>query len=111
MPKIFFATDLHGSEVCWKKFLNAAKFYGVDILICGGDMTRKAIVPIVSENGHYTGAPGGATQALAADQVGEVEANIRRQGYYPLRMSGERLPTPDGEPGKRAACVQEAVRA
>ena len=67
MPKIFFATDLHGSEVCWKKFLNAAKFYGADILICGGDMTGKAIIPIVSENGHYTYALGGEHQAVAAD--------------------------------------------
>ncbi len=109
MPKIFFATDLHGSEVCWKKFLNAAKFYGVDILICGGDMTGKAIVPIVSENGHYTVALGGETQAVAADQVGEVEANIRRKGYYPLRMSVERLHELDGDPVKRAACFQEVM--
>src|SRR6267142_2737988 len=77
MPKVFFATDLHGSEVCWKKFLNAAKFYDADVLICGGDMTGKAIVPIVSENGHYTVTLGGEHQAVAADQVTEVEA-IRR---------------------------------
>src|SRR5690348_3422195 len=109
MPKIFFATDLHGSEVCWKKFLNAAKFYGADVLICGGDMTGKAIVPIVSENGHYTVALGGETQAVAADQVGEVEANIRRKGYYPLRMSVERLHELDGDPAKRAACFQEVM--
>ena len=66
MPKIFFATDLHGSEVCWKKFLNAAKFYEADVLICGGDMTGKAIVPIVSENGHYTVALGGEREAVTA---------------------------------------------
>src|SRR5690242_21930751 len=87
MPKVFFATDLHGSEVCWKKFLNAAKFYDADVLICGGDMTGKAIVPIVSENGHYTVTLGGETQAVQAEQVAEVESNIRRRGYYPLQMS------------------------
>jgi hypothetical protein len=27
---IFFASDLHGSEVCFKKFVAAAKFYGAD---------------------------------------------------------------------------------
>ena len=109
MPKIFFATDLHGSEVCWKKFLNAGKFYGADVLICGGDMTGKAIVPIVSENGHYTVALGGEEQAVAADQVGEVEANIRRKGYYPLRMSVERLHELDQNPVKRAECFQEVM--
>ncbi len=36
---IFFATDLHGSNVCFKKFVNAGKFYGASVLILGGDVT------------------------------------------------------------------------
>ena len=23
--RVFFATDIHGSETCWRKFLNAGK--------------------------------------------------------------------------------------
>jgi uncharacterized protein len=109
MPKVFFATDLHGSEVCWKKFLNAAKFYGADVLICGGDMTGKAIVPIVAENGHYTVTLGGEQQAVTADHVAEVEGNIRRKGYYPLQMTVERLQELDHDPAKRAECFQEVM--
>ena len=109
MPKVFFATDLHGSETCWKKFLNAAKFYGAEVLICGGDMTGKAIVPVVSENGHFSVALGGERQTVPAEQVAEVEANIRRKGYYPLRMSVERLQELDQDPGKRAECFQEVM--
>jgi uncharacterized protein len=109
MPRVFFATDLHGSETCWKKFLSAAKFYGADVLICGGDMTGKAIVPIVSENGHYSYALGGQQQAITADKVGEVEATIRRKGYYPLQMSVERLHELDADAEKRAACFQEVM--
>lgn len=111
MPKVFFATDLHGSETCWRKFLNAAKFYGADVLICGGDMTGKAIVPIVRENGHYTVALGGEHQTVAAEQVAEVEANIRRKGYYPLQMSVERLHELDADESKRAECFQEVMLA
>ena len=33
--KIFFATDIHGSDVCLRKFLNAGKFYGVDAVVMG----------------------------------------------------------------------------
>src|SRR2546428_1983344 len=109
MPRVFLATDLHGAEVCWKKFLNAARFYDADVLICGGDMTGKAIVPIVSENGHFSVTLGGEHQTVAAEQVGEVEANIRRKGYYPLRMSVDRLHELDGDAGKRAACFQEVM--
>jgi uncharacterized protein len=109
MPKVFFATDLHGSEVCWKKFINAAKFYGAEVLICGGDMTGKAIVPIVSEDGHFKVTLAGEAMTVAADQVGEVEANVRRRGYYPLQMSVERLHELDADPAKRAATFQEVM--
>jgi Icc-related predicted phosphoesterase len=109
MTRVFFATDLHGSEVCWKKFLNAAKFYEADVLICGGDMTGKAIVPIVSENGHFTVSLAGESQAVGADQVTEVENNIRRRGYYPLQMTVERLHELDEDPAKRAACFQKVM--
>ncbi len=43
--RVFFATDIHGSEVCWRKFLNAGKFHKADVLIMGGDMTGKAMSP------------------------------------------------------------------
>jgi Icc-related predicted phosphoesterase len=91
MPKVFFATDLHGSETCWRKFLNAAKFYSCDILICGGDMTGKAIVPLVEEDGHFSYTLAAEPQRVPADQVADVEATIRRKGYYPLRVTPERL--------------------
>ena len=102
MPKIFFATDLHGSEVCWKKFLNAARFYDADVLICGGDMTGKAIIPIVREDGHFTVALGGEQQTVATEQVAELEATIRRKGYYPLQMSVVHGSGNDGEQFRRA---------
>ena len=109
MPKIFFATDLHGSEMCWRKFLNAAKFYDVDVLICGGDMTGKAIVPIVRENGHFTFTLAGVEQAVGAEQVGDIEAQIRRKGYYPLQMSVERLHELDQDEKMRAETFQQVM--
>ena len=45
--RLFFATDIHGSETCWRKFLNSGPHYDADVVILGGDMTGKALVPIV----------------------------------------------------------------
>jgi len=109
MPRVFFATDLHGSEMCWRKFLNAAKFYEAEVLICGGDMTGKAIVPIVQEDGRFTFTLAGVQQAVGADQVGEVEAQIRRKGYYPLQMSLERLDELDKDEKIRAETFQRVM--
>jgi hypothetical protein len=49
--KLFFATDVHGSERTFKKFVNAGKFYGTDLLILGGDITGKLLVPIIKDGG------------------------------------------------------------
>jgi uncharacterized protein len=109
LPKIFFATDLHGSEVCWRKFLNAAKFYDCDVLICGGDMTGKAIIPIVEENGHFTYALGGDHQQVSASQVPEVEAQIRRKGYYPLRATPNQVEELESDATKRASTFRTVM--
>jgi Icc-related predicted phosphoesterase len=55
---VYFATDLHGSEQCFRKFLNAGKFYGADAVILGGDVAGKALIPVVS-------GPGGSFEAHA----------------------------------------------
>ena len=110
MPKIFFATDLHGSETCWRKFINAARFYDCEVLICGGDMTGKAMIPIVEEgDGRFTVTMADERQTVGAEQVPEIEANIRRKGYYPLRVTPERLHELDVDAEKRADCFREVM--
>src|SRR5229473_2966736 len=109
MPRIFFATDLHGSEMCWRKFLNAAKFYEAEILICGGDMTGKAMIPIVEENGHYTVTIASERQVVSADQIGDIENQIRRKGYYPLHVTPERLQELDEDADKRKETFQQIM--
>jgi len=47
--RILFATDLHGSGKCWRKFINSGMYYNVDVLVLGGDMTGKAMVPIIEQ--------------------------------------------------------------
>src|SRR5947209_20614125 len=79
--RVFYATDLHGSEVCWRKFINAAKFYNADVLICGGDMTGKAMIPIVEDGDSYELTLAGVSQRVGRDQVAEVESQVQRKGY------------------------------
>jgi len=56
--RLFFATDIHGSETCWRKFLNSGKHYGADVLVLGGDMTGKALVPMSSASSRTTSRAG-----------------------------------------------------
>jgi uncharacterized protein len=52
---IFYVADIHGSDVCFRKWLNAGRFYGADVLVIGGDLTGKVLVPIYPANGNGSG--------------------------------------------------------
>jgi len=67
------------------KFLNSAKFYQANVLILGGDITGKMIVPIVDQgNGTYAADFLGTQQILKTpEEKAALEKNIRNSGYYP----------------------------
>jgi uncharacterized protein len=84
--KLYYSSDIHGSEVCWRKFLNAGPFYRVDAIVMGGDLTGKGIVPIVRGDGGWSARFKGRTFRLASDgDCRELEAKITFNGMYPYR--------------------------
>jgi hypothetical protein len=88
--KIFFATDIHGSEICWKKFLNAAAFYKADMVILGGDVTGKAMVPIIDYHGYWeTKIRGELIRVETREDLAAVEQRIRDRGFYPMVITPE----------------------
>jgi Icc-related predicted phosphoesterase len=90
VPKIFFATDVHGSEVCWRKFLNAGAHYGAEILVLGGDMTGKAMIPLVGRDGSYEATLGDRRYEVSGEEeIRELERRIADRGYYPVRLDPE----------------------
>jgi Icc-related predicted phosphoesterase len=93
MTTLFFATDVHGSDICWKKFINAAKFYDAEIIILGGDMTGKAIVPIIHQGGDSYKAVLLEQESMleGEEQVVEMEKHIKSRGYYPYRTTSEEI--------------------
>lgn len=90
---MFYAGDIHGSEKCFRKFINAAKFYQVDALILGGDISGKALVPLVEyADGTVKARFLGTDHLLSTEE--EVEAlkqAIRFNGFYPFEIREEKL--------------------
>ena len=90
--RLFFATDIHGSDVCWRKFLNAGKFHKADVLVMGGDMTGKAMVPIVSSGGSWELTLQEQKHVLTTDdELQAMEKRISDRGYYPVRLSRDEV--------------------
>ncbi len=90
--KIFFATDIHGSEICWRKFLNAAAFYKADLVILGGDVTGKVMIPVVAHNGYWQVTIRGEQLRIETrEELAEVQQKIRNRGSYPAIVSPDEL--------------------
>ncbi len=84
--RVYFVSDLHGSEVCFRKFLNSAPVYAPDVMIYGGDILGKTLVPIFPDDGGgYRWYPTGhAAQHFPAEELAAVERRIADSGRYSL---------------------------
>ena len=97
--RIFFATDIHGSEVCWRKFLNAGAFHKADVLVMGGDMTGKAMVPITGAGDAWKVTLQELEHVLSGEaEVAAMEKRIGDRGYYPIRLSPDEMTAWQADP-------------
>lgn len=99
--RVFYATDVHGSERTWRKFLNAAAFYDADTLVMGGDVMGKLTIPIIR-------GPGGTSRATIHGRVEtyETDADIARAreriaalGFYDTLMDEDEYQATRQDPG------------
>jgi uncharacterized protein len=80
--RLYFATDIHGSERCFRKFLAAAKTYEADALILGGDIAGKGLVPIQAVDGTLTATVRGESVSVPKEEEPRLRAEINKLGFY-----------------------------
>lgn len=100
--RLFYATDVHGSETCWKKFISGGKFYEVDTLILGGDMTGKAVVPIIAQGNNRWKVTLLEQESIleGQDEVDKWVQTIQKRGYYPYVTDPDEVAEIAGKPGR-----------
>jgi Icc-related predicted phosphoesterase len=110
--RIFFATDIHGSERCFRKWLNAREAYRVDVLILGGDITGKALVPIVEEASETWSAEvrGELRRAEGREELDRLESSIRMIGYYAAVVEPDEKEELDADPRRREERFRRVMR-
>lgn len=92
VTRILFATDIHGQERVFRKFINAAKIYGIDVLILGGDITGKLVVPIIEKpNGTYETTFMDRRYILKKEEIKSFMDIVSFTGNYPYITSREEL--------------------
>ena len=86
--RLFFATDLHGSEICFRKFVNAASFYGVSVLFLGGDLSGKVMLPVWKRaNGYEVSTKGRMTSLQTKSELAAFRRSQADRGTYTAVVS------------------------
>jgi hypothetical protein len=100
--RIFFVSDIHGSNTCYRKYLNALKIYNVDVGILLGDLTGKVLVPLVSkQQGSWeTTLMGQYTSIETQDELIKLKKTIEMMGYYWVEQTQEEFRAYKADPKK-----------
>jgi Icc-related predicted phosphoesterase len=108
--RIFFATDVHGSDRCFRKFLAAASVYEANVIILGGDVAGKAMIPIVPvEKDIYSFSLQGETQTVGAADLDEAKRRMNFNGFYPRVTGPEDVDRMAEDPEYVAHLFEEAI--
>ena len=92
MFRIFYASDIHASDVVFRKFLNTGNYYHADALIYGGDITGKALVFIAKDTqGNYQADFLGTHHSVTEAELGGLTQKIMDRGYYYTVMSSDQI--------------------
>ena len=107
--RVFFATDLHGSEICFRKLLAAPTSYEATTVIMGGDCTGKMLIPLVERSpGEWTCQWAGEESTLpAGSELDELVKRIRYSGLYPVRLTATEADRLDRDPAAVGALFAE----
>jgi len=111
MTRIFFTTDIHGSEKCFMKFVNAGALYKADVLIMGGDITGKVIVPVIRlEDGTYRCVfMDNEYHMKDDDELNAIQKDIRHSGFYPYVCSRSEADEISSDPAKMDALFSQVM--
>lgn len=111
MIRLFYATDVHGSTLCFLKFLNAYKFYKADILILGGDITGKSFIPVIEQgDGTYRVQFLGRPLTLKNQQeVDKLEKEIENIGYYAFKTNLEEVQALEADKEKQTELFRRLI--
>jgi uncharacterized protein len=109
--RLFFATDIHGSEVCFRKFLAAAKVYETDVLILGGDFAGKGLLPVMRRGESWTAQLDGQALSVPLGDYDRLAADVTRRGFYPVQMDDEQLARLNADPAALDRLFREEIAA
>lgn len=109
--KVLFVTDLHGSELTFRKFLNSLEIWSPDVLVCGGDVAGKGLLPVLDNgDGRVRVRWMGEELDLRRDELDGVYAKAGQLGFYPHVADEAELRRLESDPQEYEALFEQLMR-
>lgn len=110
--RLFFAADAHGSNIVWRKWLSVPKMYDIHIMLLAGDLTGKAILPIVKqEDGSYSCKLFGEKKILKDENsLEKIKTIAGDSGYYPVVLTSSEVEELREDPQKLSSLFGTVIK-
>jgi Icc-related predicted phosphoesterase len=85
VTRLLHVCDFHGSDLLWAKLLEATPRHKVDVVLVCGDLTGKAMVPIVEQPGGwwFYNLRGKEEKILSELELQQTKHRFNTRGLYP----------------------------
>ncbi len=107
--RLYFVTDIHGSDRCFRKFLAGAQHYEADAIVLGGDIAGKGLVPIRSHNGTLSATVRGEAVTVPPSDDGRLRAEINQLGFYSIVGDDAEMDRLEADHAYRDAAFERAI--
>ncbi|MHA1631554.1 MAG: metallophosphoesterase family protein [Candidatus Freyarchaeota archaeon] len=111
MAKLFFAVDVHGSTVVWRKWIKTPEIYKVDTLILAGDLTGKALVPLIKQpDGTWRSSYFGRTWVMRnEEEIKSYQEKLEGAGIYHFKTTREEVEEMKNNPKLVGKMIKEKM--
>ena len=111
--RLYVVSDFHASDPAWRKLLNAVRLnvYKADAVLYAGDLTGKAMVPIVATGDRYEATLLGQRRIARNDEeLAALERDVAGLGYYALRTTQSEVDALGGDQAKLDELFSREIR-
>jgi Icc-related predicted phosphoesterase len=111
MMRILYGSDFHGSDVVFRKFISSGLQYNANVLIVGGDVTGKAMIPVIHQgSGRYIANLFGGDQiATIPDELEKIKKSVSNVGFYPIVLEKDEAEELEGDPARMSARFEQEM--
>jgi uncharacterized protein len=111
--RLYVVSDFHASAPAWRKMLNAVRMnvYKADAVLYAGDLTGKAIVPVVqNDDGWEAELLGQKRRPRNEQELQDLDRDIAALGYYPFHTTQAEVGALHGDSGELDKLFARKIR-